>query len=190
MRERAAARKHPTYARRLQAHDMHTSQIEIPPHSQWAGKALRELALGADGVMIAAVKRGTLQINIPQADTVVYPRDVLTVIADDDGLAAFSERLKSEVEPLSESTGESVVMRRIALSSHAALVGKTLRESGLRERYQCMAVGFEERDGSLEVPTADYVMQSHDVLYVVGETSDVTRMEKAMRIKPKLKVQG
>ncbi|MBR1837971.1 MAG: cation:proton antiporter [Bacteroidaceae bacterium] len=190
MRERAAARKHPTYARRLQAHDMHTSQIEIPPHSQWAGKALRELALGADGVMIAAVKRGTLQINIPQADTVVYPRDVLTVIADDDGLAAFSERLKSEVEPLSESTGESVVMRRIALSSHAALVGKTLRESGLRERYQCMAVGFEERDGSLEVPTADYVMQSHDVLYVVGETSDVTRMEKAMRTKPKLKVQG
>lgn len=183
LRERAAASKHPAYARRLRAHDMHAAQVEVPVHSQWAGKALRELALGAEGVMIAAVKRGTMQINIPLAETVVYPRDVLTVIADDDGLAAFRHRLQSEVDARIEPTGTPIVMRRIALATHARLVGVTLRESGLRDNYQCMAVGFEARDGSLETPTADHRMSASDVLYVVGEAPNVTRLEKETRKK-------
>ncbi len=181
LREQVAASKHPAYARRLRAHDIHTSQVEIPPHSQWAGKPLKDLALGADGVMIAAVKRGELQINIPVAETVVYPRDVLTVIADDDGLAAFTYRLNNEVDAFPEAEGRAIVMRRISLATHPALVGKTLRDSGLRDNYQCMAVGFEEPDGSLEVPTADYQMRPTDVLYVVGETPDVARLEKETR---------
>lgn len=181
LREQVAASKHPVYARRLRAHDMHAAQVEIPPHSRWAGKALKELALGGDGVMIAAVKRGTMQINIPVAETVVYPRDVLTVIADDDGLAAFSNRLHSEVNAMPDTEAASIVMRRIALATHAVLVGITLRDSGLRDRYQCLAVGFESNDGTLDVPTADYVMQSTDILYVVGEVQDVIRLEKATR---------
>ncbi len=183
MRERMAESRNPAYARRLQAHDIHTSQVEIPPHSNWAGKALKELALGEHGVMIAAVKRGDLQINIPQADTVVYPRDILTVIADDEGLAAFTQRLGSEVSSMPDEESAPIVMRRIALSTHAVLVGHTLRDSGLRDRYQCMAVGFEAKDGSLEVPSADYKMRATDILYVVGETPDVVRLEKETRRK-------
>ncbi|MBR4552810.1 MAG: cation:proton antiporter [Bacteroidaceae bacterium] len=188
MRERVAANQHPAYARRLRAHDMHATKVEIPAHSLWAGKALKELALGADGVMIAAVKRGDLQINIPQADTIVYPRDVLTVITDDDGLAAFTQRLGEEVDAAPRQESGNIVLRRIPLSSHARLVGKTLRDSGLRDEYQCMAVGFEAKDGSLDVPQADYEMKSTDILYVVGEAPDVARLEKATREKSTPKI--
>ena len=183
VRERAAESQHPAYARRLRAHDMHASQVEIPAHSQWGGKALKELALGGDGVMIAAVKRGDMVINIPVADTVVYPRDVLTVIADDDGLAAFTYRLGTEVNAMPEDSGQPIVMRRIAIATHPALAGVKLRDSGLRDRYQCMAVGFEAKDGSLDTPTADYEIRPTDVLYVVGESHHVARLEKETRKK-------
>lgn len=175
--------KRPAYAGRLLSHDIHLSQLQIPANSNWCGKNLRELQFGENcGVLIAAIIRGPYRINIPDGGATLYPGDRIEAIGDDDSLQHFSERIGSEITPLTENTSKyQLMLHRLNIARNSPMIGGTLKNSQLKEKYHCMAVGFEADDGTIDTADSSRVINCNDTLWIVGEEQSLKRVEAAVR---------
>ena len=181
-RETASRQNTPgNYAGRLAAHDLHLVRLTLPLGTHWAGQSLQELNFGQQfNVHVAAVLRGDRRINIPDGSTHIYPGDVLEVIGDDTGLETLAAQMKSETDaaPPRDNADHSLRLRRLPVARRSELVGSTVADSGIRDVYDCMLIGFEDRSGSLEVSEASRTILSGDVLWVVGERLALRRLER------------
>lgn len=175
--------KRPAYAGRLLSHDIHLSQLQIPANSNWCGKNLRELQFGENcGVLIAAIIRGPYRINIPDGGATLYPGDRIEAIGDDDSLQHFSERIGSEITPLTENTSKyQLMLHRLNIARNSPMIGGTLKNSQLKEKYHCMAVGFEADDGTIDTADSSRVINCNDTLWIVGEEQSLKRVEAAVK---------
>ena len=162
----------PAYARRLGRHDMHIAQVTLPDNSLWGGRMLRDLDFShTDGILIAAIIRGDIRINTPAGNTMLFPGDRLDIIGDDEGVEAFSRRLECEVAPATPNdTDHRLHLRRLVIPSDSPLEGRTVAESGIRDTWHCMIVGFEEgMDSSITTAQSNHVIHAGDTMWVVGE---------------------
>ena len=184
VKARSERRGRPGYAARLTSRNLHLTQLELPEGSLWGGRTLRELDFGRrEGVLIAAVVRGTRRINIPDGHTQLFPGDRVEAIGDDAGLEAFARRMGSEVEPAApDGAGGPLLLRRFIVAPQSALVGQTLAGSAIREQFHCMVVGFEHDDtGTLDTATAGRIFRSGDTVWLVGTDQGLTALRRALR---------
>ncbi|MDE7074086.1 MAG: TrkA C-terminal domain-containing protein, partial [Odoribacter sp.] len=56
--------------------------------------------------------------------------------------------------------------------------GKSMRESGIRERFKCVVVGVERGAEFFRNPDAGTVFEEGDFVWIVGEEEDVHRLLK------------
>ena len=68
---------------------------------------------------------------------------------------------------------DEMILRRLYIGPKSPFLGKTIVESAIRERYHCLVAGVEKADGSLHVPNASIPFEEGDVLWLVGEHSDI-----------------
>lgn len=170
----------PNYAKTLLTRDVHLSILTIPMNTQYAGYTLRELELSKKfGVMVASVIREGQRINIPGADVKLFPGDRLQVIGDDANLASFAQKLQADVFRDFDCTDEhEMQLSSFTITAQSPFVGKLVRESGLREDFQCMLVGFEDGEEHLGLPQATRILKEGDIVWIVGErTSLMTLIE-------------
>lgn len=159
----------PAYAGRLNSRNIHIAELEVPEDSAWGGCHLRHLGFSHhDGVMIAAIVRGSHRINVPDGDTMIFPGDRIEAIGSDESLQFFQQRMNHELAVLPQ-TASKLLLRRLLVREGSPLIGTALRDSGIRSEYHCMAVGFEDADGNIEPATAERVIVRHDAIWVVGE---------------------
>ena len=171
-------KQNPEYAKTLLNRDVHLSTMTLPMNTRLAGQTLRQLDLAhKDGVMIAAVIRNGQRINIPGANQTLFPGDRLQAIGDDEKLSAFASRLQAEVytEPAGSDEHE-MVLRSIHIDNMSPFVGKSVSQSGLREKYRCMLVGFEDGKEQLGLPHADRIFQEGDTIWLVGEKASLQHL--------------
>lgn len=170
--------KKPEYAGRLLSHDLHLADVDIPGESAWAGKTLMELNLGKRfGVHVASILRGKRRINIPGGSVRLFPMDKLQVIGTDEQLNLFNEALLKGAEVDRDVYEKSeMTLKQLIIDRESAFLGKTLRESGIRDKYHCMIAGVESEDGTLMVPDASVPFKEGDVIWVVGEKDDVYQL--------------
>ena len=64
-------------------------------------------------------------------------------------------------------------LRQLILAADSPFVGKTLRESRIRDHYNCMVIGLEEGKESLSAVKPNYKFEEGDILWVVGEQDDL-----------------
>ena len=128
---------------------------------------------------VAAVLRGDRRINIPDGSTHLYPGDVLEVIGDDSCLENFAAQMQSATDaaPAADHADHSLRLLRLRVSRRSPLVGTTVAESGIRDTYDCMLIGFEDATGNIEVSEASRTIASGQVLWVVGERPALRRLE-------------
>ena len=160
------------YVGRLAARDVHFARLVVPTCSRWGGRSLMELDFTQrDGILVAAILRQEQRINTPAGYNRIYPGDVLEVIADDQSLEAFTQRMQREVNVLPSADGadHTLRLRRFRIPSACNLVGLSVAESGIRDRFHCMLVGFEDEDGNIAIATARQVIERHATLWLVGE---------------------
>lgn len=170
----------PGYAGRLNSRNIHIAELEVPEDSAWGGCRLRHLGFGhQDGVMIAAIVRGSHRINVPDGDTMIFPGDRIEAIGSDDSLQLFQQRMNSELTVLPQATSK-LLLRRMLVRAGSPLIGIALRDSGIRSEFHCMAVGFEDADGNIEPATADRVIVRHDAIWVVGEDDSLHTLLHSM----------
>lgn len=163
----------PVYAARLTGRNIHLASLEVPLASSWGGRSLRELAIShEDGVLIAAIVRGTHRLNVPDGNYKIFPGDRLEVIGNDDSLHAFSEKMQQNVETIPDST-DDLRLRRIIIKEGTPFIGMSLCESGIRNKYHCMVVGFEDSEGNIQPAVAERIICRQDTLWLVGEEDNL-----------------
>ena len=171
-------KKKPLFADHLIDRDIHIANLELPDDSLWAGRTLRSLQLrNRFGVHVSSILRGSHRMNIPNGNTILFPGDKLQAIGDDEQLTLFSHAMKAELQP--EDTDiekREMKLRCFTVSKTSPFIGKTLRDSGIRDKYNCMVVGVDEGQKNLTLITPSRCLQAGDVLWVVGEQGDLDRI--------------
>ena len=168
-------KKRPLYEGKLLDRDIHIAEFEIPTNSKWMGSTLKQLNLGQKyGVHISSILRGGRRVNIPDGSSIIFPCDVLEAIGSDEQFNALREAIEREV--FSEDTEiEKRIMklRQIIIAADSPFIGKTLIESGIRDRYNCMVVGLEEGKESLSAFKPNRKFEEGDIIWIVGEQDDL-----------------
>ena len=174
--------KKPLYEGHLLDRDIHISEFEVPVDSTWGGKSLQQLHLRQRfGIDMSSIMRGSQRLNIPNGDTIIFPGDKLQVIGNDEQLQKFALSLTNDIYPEDlEIEKREMKLRQLIIGSKSEFCGKSLQESGIRDKYNCMVVGLEEGQENLTKVSPSYQFQKGDILWIVGEESDLLKiMEKS-----------
>ena len=171
-------KKKPQFANHLIDRDIHIANLELPDDSLWAGKTLYSLKLrNRFGVHISSILRGSKHINIPNGGTILFPGDKLQAIGNDEQLTKLSKAMKAELQPtITDIEKHEMKLRSFTISKTSPFIGKTLKDSGIRDEYNCMVVGVDEGQKNLTLITPSRSLQAGDVLWVVGEEKDLERI--------------
>lgn len=171
--------KRPEYEGHLLSRDIHLSDFEIPADSLWVGYTLRELNLGHKyGVHVASILRGMHRINIPGANVRLFPGDTIQVIGTDEQLGEFARQVERVATAAEEEDLEKreMSLKQFIIDGNSPFLGKTIKESGIRDEYKCLVVGVEREDGNLMRPEVNIPFTEGNVVWVVGEREDVYRL--------------
>ena len=128
---------------------------------------------------MSSLLRGSHRLNIPGGNTILFPGDKIQVIGNDEQLASLSVAIGHEVHP--EETDiekREMVLRQLTLSAKSPFIGKSLRESGIRDQYNCMVVGVDEGQRHLTLISPDRALQVGDMLWIVGERENLKRVKE------------
>ena len=172
--------KRPLYAGHLLDRDIHISEIDVPEDSTWCGKSLKELHLRERfGIDMSSIRRGSQRLNIPNGDTVIFPGDKLQIIGNDDQNHKFAQALMSELAPEDvDIEKREMKLRQLIISGGSEFLGKTLIESGIRDKYNCMVVGLEEGRENLTRVQPTRVFEKGDIIWLVGEEADLQKIQE------------
>lgn len=170
--------KRPLYEGHLLDRDIHISEFEVPENSTWCGHTLRELNLRQRfGVDMSSIYRGSRRINIPNGDTTIFPCDKLQIIGNDEQTQKFNNALQTELVPEDlDIEKREMKLRQLVISGKSEFCGKTLGESGIRDKYDCMVVGLEEGLESLTKISPSYTFQKGDIIWIVGEEAALQKI--------------
>ena len=178
MRAEYLGEKKPEYAGRLLSRDLHLTDFVVPGESAWAGKTLSELNFGKQyGVHVVSILRGRKRINIPGASVRLFPEDKIQVIATDEELNQFGVEMEKAAALETDVVEKSeMILRQFRVDAHSVFLGKTMRESGIREQYHCLIVGVERGEEALHAPDSHEPFMEDDIVWVVGENADVYKL--------------
>jgi CPA2 family monovalent cation:H+ antiporter-2 len=159
--------------------DGHMTTFEIAPTSNIAGKTLEELSIRELlGINIAFVKRGEITINIPSRNERLFPGDEICVIGTDTQVAAFKKYLDQheiDVSPL--ATESDIVLQQLELINEA-FIGKSIRDSELREKTRGLIVGLERGGKRILNPESKLILEKNDILWIVGSKKLLANLSK------------
>lgn len=165
----------PQFEKNLVERDIHISDVDVPMNSFWAGKTLGELKLSSRfGVYVSSILRGHKRINIPGGNTIVFPNDRLQAIGNDEQLQVFAQAIKTNLEDEdTQIEHREMKLQKVKLGKNSPFIGRTLKESGIREQYNCMVVGVEEGQDSLTCMNPNREFAAGDIIWVVGEKESI-----------------
>ena len=97
------------------------------------------------------------------------------MIGSDEQLSRFGEKLESMTLPPVDSdlTQSGVCLKQFVVTEDSPYKGKSIRESGIRDKYRCVVVGVERGKASLRNPDASTVFEVGDLVWIVGEEGNV-----------------
>jgi CPA2 family monovalent cation:H+ antiporter-2 len=158
--------------------DAHLVRIQVHPNSIFVSQTLQEAKLRDQyGVNIVIIQRGDQLLVAPKPNEKILPQDQLLVLGNDeqiDSIRPFIEK-PQEIEQNAEHIN-LYEMQQIRISRRSPLVGKTIRNSGIRERFGSMVVGVERNNKRTINPDSDLTIQTGDILWVVGDRDQLSRL--------------
>lgn len=159
--------------------DGHMASFEIAKESNIAGKTLEELKMRENiGINVASIKRGEIIINIPTRQERLFPGDEICVIGTDAQVKDFKIYLdKNEIEVSPEVAEADIVLQQMELKTESC-IGKSIRNSKIRERTQGMVVGIERNGKRILNPESDIILEEGDILWIVGERKLIAQLIK------------
>jgi CPA2 family monovalent cation:H+ antiporter-2 len=149
--------------------DGHMTFFDIATESNLVGKTLEELKIREQiGINIAFIRRGDIMINIPNKNERLFPGDEICVIGTDAQVKEFKSYLdQNEIDVPDTITEAEIVLRQIELKNES-YIGKSIRDSKLREKTSGLVVGIEKKGKRILNPESDVVLEKDDILWIVG----------------------
>lgn len=173
------------FANHLLERDLHLADFEVKPNSPSMGKTLKELNFRQKcNINIVTIIRGERRINIPGGEERLYPHDKLVVVGADDDLEHFRrylvERYKNNETNASHL--EEVNMEQFIIAEDSSLIGRTILESGIRDKSACLVIGIERGTSSIKNPAPTTVFEEGDIVWIVGEHDKVIQLSEGKTV--------
>ena len=166
-----SGKRRPLFEGHLLDRDIHISEFIVPVDSLWVGKTLAQLKLGNRfGVHVSSILRGSHRINIPDGNMMLFVGDKLQAIGNDEQLNIMNAAMQAELLPEdADIEHREMKLQKLVITADSPLVGKTLKESNVRQRYNFMVVGVEEGQKNLTMINPNRRFEVGDIVWVVGE---------------------
>ncbi|UFH34046.1 cation:proton antiporter [Flavobacterium acetivorans] len=151
--------------------DGHMTTFEIAKESNIAGKTLEELRIREQmGINVAFIKRGEIMVKIPNRQERLFPGDEICVIGTDAQVENFKNYLhQNEIEIPDTVKEDQISLQQLELKKENEFIGKSIRQSQLREKTNGMVVGIERNGKRLLNPESNLILEKNDILWVVGD---------------------
>ena len=153
--------------------------LELPCRADMEGRTLRQLNWGYRfGVNVIQVVRGRRRLNMPSGNLELRGGDLIFLLGraeelrsmrlslGDDGSAPLPT-LRAFIDAQTDEAS-GVYAYAIPVGSDSALAGRTIRDSGLRERYDCMILGVQRARLPILQPDLNMTIQNDDLVWVLG----------------------
>jgi CPA2 family monovalent cation:H+ antiporter-2 len=150
--------------------DTHITDFDITADSPLVGKSLAELKIRENyGVNIVAILRGEITINIPERACILFPYDKISVIGTDEQLRRFRVYIES-ITDISQpkKLKSNVSLHHFTVSETSTILGKSIRNSGIRESNKALVVGVERNGKRIINPESDFIFALNDKVWIVG----------------------
>ena len=162
--------------------DLHLSDFIIEPYYLIVGKTLKELNFRQlYGVSIVTIVRGPLRINIPKGDERIFPYDHLIILGTDKQMEYFQAKLEERLkkyENIEDNFAPEVKMHQFQIGPESRLIGETIRTSGIQEIYDCLVIGIERNETSIQDPRLDLVLEEGDIVWLIGEYDNILKIDE------------
>lgn len=154
--------------------DGHMANFNIVLASNIVGKTLEELRIREQfGINIATIKRGDITLNIPSRTERLFPGDEISVIGTDEQVIAFKKYLDQNEIDLPETVFENeVILQQLELKNRVC-IGKSIRESQIREKTQGIIVGIERNGKRILNPESHLILEADDILWIAGDRKKI-----------------
>ena len=180
-RERAAESKRSVggeVVAAFRAYDLHLADFELDPRSSFRGRRLMDLDLRRScGVNVVQIVRGGVRINAPGGRECLYPGDRVVVAGSDGGIRRFGDALDSSVAGGGGKTPEARAgafsLELLKVLPEMPFCGRTLAESRIGERAQCVVLGIVHDGRTAMNPPAGSLLEAGDTLVLAGETEKI-----------------
>ncbi len=170
------SRKNASIESALSPWDAHIVQLEVPQHTEYIGRKLSELSWREKyGINIVYIKRGEHLIHLPDRNSFLLPYDSVGVLATDAQIKLFKPVFDLSVVTENESASvNDIVLKKFIVDEHTGLKGKSLRDSGLREKTNGLVIGIERKNNPILNPESSIVFEWDDVVWIVGDKKSIS----------------
>lgn len=164
----------------LAPYDAHIVQLEVAPDANFIGKKLMELSWREHyGINIVYIHRGDKIIHQPSRNDILLPFDEVGVIATDEQITNFKIAFDMKIESKQEEVQiEDIGVYHFIIDRNNALVGKTIRNSGVRERMNGLIIGIERNGNRMLNPDSTTIFQTGDIVWLVGNVKKLKQLKE------------
>ena len=159
-------------------YDLHLADFELNPESDYCGKQLMNLDVRRTcGVNVVRIVRGGININAPGGREFLYPHDRIVVAGSDEQIRMFQQKLNSADDLGKSKNTENKVstfsLEQLQVLPQMPFCGKSLAESHLSEKAQCVVLGIEHDGVTTMNPNASVILSEGDTLILAGEAAKI-----------------
>ncbi len=169
----------------LLAFDIHISEFDIPENSCFCGKRLRDLNIRQlAGVSVVSIMRGEMNIIVPGGERHVYPHDKLIVAGTDQEMDRFTRLLNGSLIKTETSEHKaSISLEHIHIGEKSELIGKSIKNSKIREQAACIVMGIVRPDDNIYMnPDPAMEFNNGDFIIVAGEQDKIKQFKEQQAV--------
>lgn len=145
-------------------------KLIVDYNSEVAYKTLHEIKTREKyGINIVAIQRDEQVIFAPRGKEIIYPLDLLLVLGEIEALEAFkilTER-RQKKQHMTVDQLHHFSLKSFVILSDSLYVGKSIRDSGIREEWKCIVAGLERNGKRYLNPSPNMVFQAGDVVLLI-----------------------
>lgn len=160
--------------------DARITPVIVDIDSYCVGKSLMELRWRElAGINVVMIKRGELHLTVPDKQEIIFPGDELLVLGTDVQIKKLLALIRHHKSVYSRQEQlDEVALHHWTIPPTSSLAGKTIRDSGIREKQKGLVVGIE-RDGiRILNPESDLIFQTGDNVFIVGDKKRIAQLFK------------
>lgn len=167
--------------------DEHLVRLKVHADAEIAGKTLAMTGLRSRyKVNVVAIQRGSRAIVAPAPDQPIFPKDELLVLGKDEQIEQVRPLIEKSLAPISFVESISgYELRHFAIDDDSPLLGRSIRQSEIREGFGALVVGIERRGRRIMNPDSDMVIEIHDGLWIVGSSDKLDELFRKCSLVPK-----
>ena len=171
--------------------------FKIGETSDFAGKALKDLSFREKfGINVLQIIRKNKILDIPGGNISLNKNDHIVVLGSNEQLNLFSANKIQDILTFEEmyeriSLRNFIVSQKqyneksnllcyaVIIDENSPLLGKTIKDSNIRDKWHCLVIGLERDGYSMRNPHISLVFAKNDIIWVLGKDDMIGELARA-----------